>query len=215
MRLVFMGPPGAGKGTQAARLAEHFGVPHIATGDIFRRELESGTRLGKKAGEVMARGDLLPDEITNEIIAKRIRMEDAQKGFVLDGYPRTPSQAKVLDQLLEEMGANLDAVIKFMVTGDEIVSRLSGRRSCPVCGEIYHLVTRPPMNPGVCDNEGAALELRPDDSEESVRNRLEVYGQETKPLYDLYVARGIFREVDAIGSTEEVFQRLLDAIDSR
>jgi adenylate kinase len=215
MRLVFLGPPGAGKGTQALKLAEHFGVPHIATGDMYRREVELDTELGRMAAEIMARGDLMPDEITREILARRIADEDAQKGFVLDGYPRNLVQAEDLDQLLEEMGARLDAAIKFMVTGDVIVERLAGRWSCPVCNEIYHLVTRPPKVPGKCDNDGVVLEQRADDSEEAIRHRLDVYGQETKPLYDRYAGMGLLREVDAIGTQEEVFRRLIEAVDSK
>lgn len=215
MRLVFMGPPGAGKGTQALKLAEHFGVPQIATGDMYRREVELDTPLGRKAAEVMARGDLMPDAITREILANRLSDQDAQKGFVLDGYPRNLVQADDLDKLLEEMGARLDAAIKFMVTGDVIVERLAGRWSCPVCNEIYHLKTRPPKVPGKCDNDGTDLEQRQDDTEEAIRHRLDIYGQETKPLYDRYARMGLLREVDAIGTPEEVFQRLIDAIDSK
>lgn len=210
-----MGPPGAGKGTQALSLAEHFGVPHISTGDMYRKEVELGTDLGRKAAEVMGRGDLMPDEITKEILASRLAEQDAQMGFVMDGYPRNLAQAEDLDELLDEQGARLDAAIKFMVTGDIIVERLSGRRWCPVCNEIYHVLTRPPKVPGRCDNDGAGLEQRQDDTEEAIRHRLDIYGQETKPLYERYARIGLLREVDAIGTKNEVFQRLLEAVASK
>lgn len=212
---MFLGPPGAGKGTQALKLAEHFGVPHVATGDMYRREVELDTDLGRMAAEIMARGDLMPDDVTKKILARRITEEDAQKGFVLDGYPRNLVQAGDLDELLDEMGARLDAAIKFMVTGDVIVERLAGRWSCPICNEIYHLKTHPPKVPGKCDNDGAVLEQRPDDTEEAIRHRLDVYGQETKPLYERFAKMGLLREVDAIGTQEEVFRRLLEAVDSK
>lgn len=212
MRLVFFGPPGAGKGTQGARLAAHFGVPHIATGDMFRHAVEAGTPLGRKVREYLDRGELVPDDLTNELVRERLGQPDAS-GFVLDGYPRTVEQVAGLDQILEEQGAELDRVVRFLVTGDEIVARLSGRWICPTCKAVYHVDTHPPQTPGVCDNDGTALVQRDDDQEETVLRRLEVYGRQTKPLLDNYAERGLLVEVDAIASPDEVFRRLLKAVD--
>lgn len=212
MRLVVLGPPGAGKGTQASRLAEHLGAPHVATGDMFRQEVESGSPLGQRVREIMERGELVPDPITNEVLRERIAKPDAAAGFILDGYPRNVDQAAALDAALEAAGWRLDAVVRFMVTGQEIVSRLSGRRVCPVCNAVYHVKTNPPRIFGVCDNEGASLVQREDDLEETILRRLEVYGHQTKPLLDLYGKRGLLVDVDAIGSTDEVFERILEGL---
>ncbi|MEA2566306.1 MAG: adenylate kinase [Actinomycetota bacterium] len=211
MRIVLLGPPGAGKGTQAARLAAHLGVPHIATGDMLRLAANADTPLGRRLHSYMDRGELVPDDLTNSIVEERIGQPDAAGGFILDGYPRSVDQAKMLDESLAMQGASLDKAIKFMITGPEIVKRLSGRLVCPVDGSVYHLVTNPPKVDKLCDIDGTPLVQREDDSEETVLRRLEVYGQRTKPLYDLYGERGILDEVDAIGSTEEVYERLLRA----
>ena len=211
MRIVLLGPPGAGKGTQAARLAAHLGVPHIATGDMLRLAANADTPLGRRLHSYMDRGELVPDDLTNSIVEERISQPDAAGGFILDGYPRSVDQAKMLDESLAMQGASLDKAIKFMVTGPEIVKRLSGRLVCPVDGSVYHLVTNPPKVDKLCDIDATQLVQREDDSEETVLRRLEVYGQRTKPLYDLYGERGILDEVDAIGSTEEVYERLLRA----
>jgi adenylate kinase len=214
VRIVLLGPPGAGKGTQAARLARHLGVPHIATGDMFRQAVESSSDLGRQVAGYMERGELVPNELTDAVMRDRLDRDDAREGFVLDGYPRNLEQANVLDEALEGQGAGLDHVVKFMVTGSEIVERLAGRWVCPVCKTAYHLVSRPPKTPGICDVEGATLVQREDDREETVLNRLEVYGGQTKPLYDRYGERSLLREVDAIGSTDDVFDRLLKAIEA-
>lgn len=212
MRVLLMGPPGAGKGTQAAVLAERLGVPHVATGDMFRRERDLGTPLGEKVGEIMARGDLVPDELTNEIVASRLKEPDVAKGFVLDGFPRTVEQADVLDRVLDVAGAKIDIVIKMMITGDEIVARLGGRRVCPTCKTNYNLVNKPPKEDLACDLDGTLLVRRADDDEVAIRRRLEAYGEVTKPLFELYEARGLLKEVDAIGTPHEVFERLLAAV---
>lgn len=213
MRIVLLGPPGAGKGTQAARLARHLGVLHIATGDMFRHAVEADSLLGKEVRGYMESGELVPNALTDRMIRERIDQEDARKGFVLDGYPRNLEQAAVLDEALAEQGAKLDKVIKFMVTGPEIVERLSGRWVCPTCKTAYHLVSSPPKQEGVCDLDATPLVQRDDDKEETVLRRLEVYGAKTKPLVDLYSERGLLRDVDAIGAPDEVFERILEVIE--
>ncbi|MGH2732478.1 MAG: adenylate kinase [Actinomycetota bacterium] len=212
MYLIFLGPPGAGKGTQAARVAQYLRVPHIATGDMFRQAANGETALGRWIKGYMDQGQLAPDSVTNGLVAERLSMPDAAGGFVLDGYPRNLEQARFLDTGLARLGAKLDRVVKFIVTGAEIVARLSGRRVCPRCGAVYHQTLRPPQVSGVCDNDGSELVQREDDTEETVLRRLEVYGCQTKPLYDFYTDRGLLVEVDGVGPAEDVFQRLLDAV---
>lgn len=212
MRLVFLGPPGAGKGTQAARVARHLGIPHIATGDIFRQAVEAGTPMGLRVKELMDRGELVSDEMTNEVVRERMARGDTQNGFVLDGYPRNVEQALAFEENLKELGVKLDKVIKFMVKGPDIVQRLSGRRICPLCKTVYHFVTHPPQYDEVCDNDGTRLVKREDDLPETVERRLEVYGKLTKPLYDFYDERGLLHQVDALGTTNQVFDRLIGII---
>jgi adenylate kinase len=181
---------------------------------MFRQAVESGSDLGRQVAGYMERGELVPNELTDAVIEERLEQDDAREGFVLDGYPRNLDQADVLDDALARQGAGLDHVVKFMVTGAEIVERLAGRWVCPVCKTAYHLVSRPPKTPGVCDVEGATLVQREDDREETILNRLEVYGAKTKPLYDRYSERGLLREVDAIGSPDDVFDRLLKEVET-
>lgn len=213
MRLVFLGPPGAGKGTQGARLCEHFGLFHIATGDILRRSAGEGNPVGVRVKELMDRGELVPDELINELVGQMVTSPTvAKKGFVLDGYPRNVPQAEALDSALETVGARLDRVVRFMIIGTEIARRISGRRVCPVCKTVYHVDAHPPKQKWFCDLEGAALIQRPDDREETVLRRLEVYGQKTRPLFDFYSGKGLLTDLDAMGTEDEVFRRLLDAI---
>lgn len=212
LRIVLLGPPGAGKGTQAELLASHLGVPHIATGDMLRLAANADTPLARNLHSYMDRGELVPDELANAIVEDRISQPDAEGGFILDGYPRSVDQAKMLDEALAVRGMGLDRVIKFMVTGPEIVSRVTGRRVCPVDGSVYHVVTKPPKVEGHCDIDGTPLIQREDDDAGTILHRLEVYGERTKPLYELYGEKGILDGVDAIGSTEEIFQRLLKVL---
>lgn len=212
MRVIFLGPPGAGKGTQAARLAVHFGVAHIATGDMLRLAVELETPIGLQVKPIMERGELVPDELTDALVRERIGQKDAEKGFILDGYPRNVAQATALDTALDEIGAKLDRVVRFMVIGTELVSRLGGRRVCPVCKTVYHADTHPPRVEGHCDNDGALLVQRPDDQEETILRRLEVYGEQTRPLFEFYREKDLLVDVDAMGTTEQVFDRLIEAV---
>lgn len=210
MRLLVLGPPGAGKGTQAVRLARQLGVPHIATGDLFREAAETPDGFGIHFKETMQRGELIPDDLTNELVLNRLRRPDTENGFILDGYPRTVQQALALDDALDLMGTKLDMVIKFMVRGSDIVARLHGRRVCPVCNAVYHFVANPPKVDTICDNDGTPLIQRGDDAQEgAMMKRLDIYGAQTRPLYQFYGDRGLLAEMDALGSTDDVFDRLL------
>lgn len=181
---------------------------------MFRKAHEEDTPLTRKIRSFMDRGELVPDVATNEMVQERLSEKDASNGFILDGYPRNFEQAKALDDILSDLGQKIDKVVRFMVTGDEIVARLSGRRVCPKCHTVYHMVTNPPKKDGMCDKDETPLIQREDDTEETVRRRLEVYGERTKPLYDFYGDRGVIVDVDAIGSSDEVFERLVEAVDS-
>ncbi len=204
MRVVFLGPPGAGKGTQARELAREWGVPQVATGDMLREAVAAGTPLGRQARAFMERGALVPDDVIIGLIAERLGQPDAERGFILDGFPRTPAQAEALDALLAERHQALDRVVFFDVPEAELLRRLTGRRACPACQATYHLVTHPPRVPGVCDRCGAALVQRPDDSEGTVRTRLKVYAEQTAPLLDHYRRRGLLATVPGVGPVDEV-----------
>jgi len=196
MRLVLLGPPGAGKGTQAHVLSEEWGVPHLSTGDLLREERRQGTKLGKQAQDFMDRGELVPDQLIIEMMAERCRKPDCQKGYLLDGFPRTLSQAEALDKMLKQLGHELDAVIDLAVPEPEIIRRLSGRRVCPSCLRIYHQETMPPRVEGTCDDCGAKLVQREDDQPEVIRTRLRAYESQTAPLIAYYQERNLLHTVD-------------------
>ena len=212
MRLVLVGPPGAGKGTQAQFIASHFAIPKISTGDIFRANVSAGTELGVEARKYMDAGDLVPDEVTIGMVKERLAQDDAVAGFLLDGFPRTLRQAEVLDGMLTEMDAALDVVLELVVDDDEVVRRLSGRRTCHRCGHVWHLDFDPPGAEGICDRCSGELFQRDDDSEETIRHRLEVYADQTSPLIGYYGDGGLLRGVDATGPVEDVTERAINAL---
>ena len=207
MKLIFIGPPGSGKGTQAKRLAATHGVPHISTGDILREAIADGTELGRKAAPVIASGGLVSDDLMVGIIKDRLKKSDAQKGFILDGYPRTLVQAEKLDGLVGNGKGDL-RVLQLLVPDDVIVKRITLRRSCPQCGTIYHLETAPPRNDLVCDRDGTELLARPDDNEQAIRTRLEAFHKQTLPVATFYKAKSVLRQVDGVGPVDEVFERI-------
>ncbi|MBN2057545.1 MAG: adenylate kinase [Candidatus Saganbacteria bacterium] len=212
MNLVFFGPPGSGKGTQAKLLAEKLKTPHISLGDILREEVRQGTEIGKKAGELMNAGKLVPDELTIALTKKRISQPDCKPGFILDGYPRSAAQAEALDAMLKELGLKLDKVIYFKVDEDAVVERLSGRRSCKACGAVFHMKFKPSRVAGKCDACGGELYQRKDDVESAIRTRFEVYAKQTEPLLEQYQQSGVLAEINAAAPIEEVFKRLLTVI---
>ena len=212
MRLVLVGPPGAGKGTQAAFIASHFAVPKISTGDIFRANVSEGTELGLEARKFMDAGDLVPDEVTIAMVADRLSDDDATEGFLLDGFPRTVHQAEVLDGMLADQSVALDLVLELVVDDEEVVRRLSGRRTCRRCGHVWHLDFDPSTRDGLCDRCDGELFQRDDDAEGTIRHRLEVYADQTSPLIGYYGDRGLLRGVDATGPVEDVTDRAINAL---
>jgi adenylate kinase len=212
VRLVLVGPPGAGKGTQAQFIASHLSIPKISTGDIFRVNVSQGTELGREAKAYMDRGDLVPDSVTIAMVRDRLAEGDTRDGFLLDGFPRTLTQAKALDETLDDMGTKLDVVLELVVDDDEVVRRLSGRRTCRVCGRVWHLDFDPPTREGICDQCGGELFQRDDDREETVRHRLEVYAEQTAPLIDFYADKSILVGLDATGPVEDVTDRAINAL---
>jgi len=215
MNIVFLGPPGAGKGTQAKILIERYGIPQISTGDMLREHRAKGTELGKKAQEYMDKGQLVPDEIILGMVKERLSQPDCQKGFILDGFPRTVAQAEALDKLLSEMGKKLDFALALIVPDDLLVERLTGRRTCKNCGMMYHIKYKPPKVEGKCDVCGGELYQRPDDNEETVRNRLKVYHEQTAPLIEYYKKKGILREIDGSKSIEEITQQIISILEGK
>jgi len=214
MRLVLVGPPGAGKGTQAEFIAEHFQIPKISTGDIFRANVSGGTELGRAAKKYMDAGDLVPDEVTNAMVGDRLAQPDAVDGFLLDGFPRNVAQAAVLDGILDAIGSRLSVVLDLDVAHDEVVRRLSGRRTCKKCGHVWHLEFDPPSVENVCDKCGGELYHRDDDHPETVRHRLEVYAEQTAPLVEFYDQRSQLVVINALGTVEDVTERAIDALSS-
>ena len=205
MKIIMLGAPGAGKGTQAKMIAEKYGVPHVSTGDIFRANIKNGTELGMEAKKYMDQGLLVPDELTVRILLDRVAQKDCENGYVLDGFPRTIPQAEVLDGALTELGDKIDYAIDVNVPDENIVRRMSGRRACLTCGATYHIEHIPPRQEGICDKCGSELVLRDDDKPETVKNRLAVYHEQTQPLIDFYEKKGVLRTVDGTLPMEEVF----------
>jgi adenylate kinase len=212
VRIVLVGPPGAGKGTQAQFIASHLAIPKISTGDIFRSNVSQGTLLGRQAKEYMDRGDLVPDEVTIAMVRDRLGEDDAQDGFLLDGFPRNVPQAETLKKQLLDWDQRLTVVLELVVDEDEVVRRLSGRRTCRRCERVWHIMFDPPTRDGICDACGGELFQRDDDREETVRHRLEVYKKQTAPLVSYYADEGILIGIDATGPVEEVTERALAAL---
>jgi adenylate kinase len=210
MRLVLLGPPGGGKGTQAVRLASAFNVPHIATGDLFRAEMAQESELGKLAREYIAHGNLVPDVVVNDIMRARMKQPDAA-GYVLDGFPRTLEQAEVLDEMLEELARPICVAVNIEVPDDKIVERAVGREVCPNCNAVYHLTAKPPRTMGLCDNCRGVLVVREDDQPSTVRHRLGVYHRLTEPVIAFYRKQGVLKSVNGIGAPDEVFERIYSA----
>jgi adenylate kinase len=211
LKLIFIGPPGSGKGTQAKRLAVQHGVPHISTGDMLREAIADDTDLGRQAAPIMASGALVSDDLMLGIIDERLTKSDAQRGFILDGFPRTLVQAEKLDTIVGNRsgnGADGLRVLQLLVPDDAIVERISLRRSCPTCGAIYHLASAPPAVDMVCDRDGAELIARPDDNETAVRKRLEAFHRQTLPVATFYKSKNLLREVDGVGPVDQVFERI-------
>ena len=209
MYLLLMGPPGAGKGTQAAKLVERYDIPHVSTGDIFRGALQERTPLGLEAKRYMDVGALVPDQITVGITRERLAKSDCIGGFILDGFPRTLQQAQALDQMLAKMGIRLNSVVNIVVADPELIPRLTGRRICQPCGTTYHMEFRPPVKPGTCDKCGGELYQRDDDQEATVRERLEVYHRQTQPLIQYYQDRDLYTEINGAQSTDTVFRDII------
>lgn len=213
MKIIMLGAPGAGKGTQAKMIAERYQVPHISTGDIFRANIKNGTALGMEAKQYMDKGMLVPDELTVRILLDRVSQEDCRAGYVLDGFPRTIPQAQVLESELDRRGEKIDWAIDVDVPDENIIRRMSGRRACPVCGATYHMEYIPPKKDGICDDCGGSLVLRDDDKAETVKKRLDVYHEQTQPLIEFYTKRNILKAVDGTLPMDDVFAAIVAILD--
>ena len=213
MNIILMGLPGAGKGTQASEIVKKFPIPHISTGDMFRKAIKDETDLGKEAKSYMDRGELVPDEVTVGIVKERISEDDAKKGFLLDGFPRTIEQAEALNSIMSELDREIDAVINIEVPEEELMNRLTGRRICEKCGTTYHLVFNPPKVDGICDIDGGKLYQREDDNPETVSNRLSVNVKQSKPILEYYNEKGVLKNIDGSKDIEEVTNDVIDILD--
>ncbi|APT15740.1 MULTISPECIES: adenylate kinase [Staphylococcus] len=213
MNIILMGLPGAGKGTQASEIVKKFPIPHISTGDMFRKAIKDETDLGKEAKSYMDRGELVPDEVTVGIVKERISEDDAKKGFLLDGFPRTIDQAESLSQIMSELDREIDAVINIEVPEEELMNRLTGRRICEKCGTTYHLVFNPPKVDGICDIDGGKLYQREDDNPETVSNRLSVNVKQSKPILEYYNNKGVLKNIDGSKDIDEVTKDVIDILD--
>lgn len=215
LRAVLLGPPGAGKGTQAVKIVEKYEIPHISTGDIFRKNIKEGTELGKKAQEYMNAGQLVPDELVCDLVADRLTQDDCAKGFLLDGFPRTTFQAEKLDEFLAEHEQKLDIVLNFLVAKEVLVERLTGRRVCKSCGASYHTVNIPPVKEGICDRCSGELIQRKDDNRETVENRINVYEEQTAPLIGYYTESGVIADFDGEKPLDDLFAEIVSAIEAQ
>lgn len=213
MKIIMLGAPGAGKGTQAQMIADKYKIPHISTGDIFRENVKNGTALGMEAKKYMDQGALVPDELTVRILLDRVAQDDCKNGYVLDGFPRTIPQAEVLDEAIAKLGDKIDFAIDVEVPDENIIRRMSGRRACLACGATFHVEHVPPKQEGICDRCGKELVLRDDDKEETVKNRLDVYHKQTQPLIDFYTQKNILRTVDGTVDMQDVFAAITAILD--
>ena len=212
MKIIMLGAPGAGKGTQAQMIADKYGIPHVSTGDIFRENVKNGTELGMEAKKYMDQGALVPDELTVRILLDRVAQDDCKKGYVLDGFPRTIPQAQVLEEALDKLGDQIDYAIDVEVPDENIIRRMGGRRACTSCGATYHIEHVPPKKEGICDECGQELVLRDDDKPETVGRRLQVYQEQTAPLLEFYKAKGVLRSVDGTQDMQDVFKAITEIL---
>ncbi|MCX4339925.1 MAG: adenylate kinase [Lachnospiraceae bacterium] len=212
MKIIMLGAPGAGKGTQAKMIADTYGLPHVSTGDIFRMNIKNGTQLGMEAKTYMDQGLLVPDELTVRILLDRVGQDDCKNGYVLDGFPRTIPQAEVLEDALSKLGDQIDFAIDVEVPDENIIRRMGGRRACLACGATYHIEHVPPKKEGICDTCGQELVLRDDDKPETVKNRLRVYQEQTQPLIDFYTKKGVLRSVDGTQDMQDVFDAIKEIL---
>jgi len=212
MRLVLLGAPGAGKGTQAKKLIEKYGMPQISTGDLLRAAVSAGTPLGKEAKSVMDKGELVPDRIVLGMVEERLKQDDCKKGYILDGFPRNTAQAEALDKMLDALGMSLSAALSVDVPFDDLMKRLTGRRTCKACGQMYNIYFKPPAKEGSCDKCNGELFQRDDDKEATIKKRLEVYNAQTAPLIDYYGKKGILKSVSGTGNIDDIFKKVCEVL---